>query len=431
MTDNRDRTMKTNTNMSRRKFLQTTAAAGAVAAMPAGVFAQSSDTIKVGLIGCGGRGTGAAHNCFSSAPGVELIAMGDVYKDRLEGSANYLKDEQRLGTKGFKVDNDHMFVGFDAYEKVLATDCDMVILATPPAFRPMMLEAAIKAGKHVFMEKPVAVDGAGIQKVYDAADLAKDKGLSIVAGTQRRHQHEYVATIEQIHDGAMGEIVSMDCYWNQGGLWMHPRQDDWSDMDWQLRNWLYFTWLSGDHICEQHIHNIDVCLWAKDDMPVKCIALGGRQARTDAAYGHVYDHFATEFHFADGTRLHSYCRQQDGTVSNVSESIQGTKGWSNASSRIEDMDKKAVYRYDGEKPNPYVTEHTHLIQSIRGEGKYQNEGRQVANSTLCAIMGRLAAYSGQEITPEKALATPDMMPALDFNATLTVPEVAVPGVFKV
>lgn len=418
-------------SITRRNFLQTTAAAGVTLAMPNGVFAQGSDTLKVGLIGCGGRGTGAAHNCFEAAPGVELIAMGDLFKDRLDSCASYLKDEQRMGTKGFKVSNDRMFTGWDAYQKVLETDCQLVILATPPAFRPAMLEAAIKAGKHVFMEKPVAVDGAGIQKVFDASDMAKAKGLSIVAGTQRRHQNSYTETIKRIHDGEIGDITSMSCYWNQGGLWMNVRQDNWTDMEWQLKNWLYFTWLSGDHICEQHIHNIDVCLWAKDEMPAKCIALGGRQARTDAAYGHVFDHFAVEFSFGDGTKLHSYCRQQDGTVSNVSESIQGTKGWTNGTGSIKGLDGKSTFRFDGANPNPYVQEHTNLIKSIRGEGKAYNEGRQVANSTLAAIMGRLAAYSGQEITPELALATASTLPEeLSFHS-LPVPPVAIPGQYKI
>ncbi|MEZ5162233.1 MAG: Gfo/Idh/MocA family oxidoreductase [Fimbriimonadaceae bacterium] len=272
-----------NKNLSRREFLAASGVAAASFAMPKNVFAApQTSKLRVGVIGCGGRGTGAAVNACKAAEGVEIVALGDLFMDRVTGCANYIQEQAK---DSFNVKQDHMFSGFDAYTKVLQTDCDMVILATPPAFRPFHLQAAIKAGKNVFMEKPVAVDGAGIKIVYEASDLAKEKGLAIVAGTQRRHQNSYRETLARIHDGAIGDVVAMSCYWTQGGLWMHPRQDSWSDAEWQLRNWLYFTWLSGDHICEQHIHNIDVCLWAKQKMPVKAIGHGGRQVRTDPAYG--------------------------------------------------------------------------------------------------------------------------------------------------
>lgn len=414
-----------NKNLSRREFLAASGVAAASFAMPKNVFAApQTSKLRVGVIGCGGRGTGAAVNACKAAEGVEIVALGDLFMDRVTSCANYVKEQAK---DNFNVKQDHMFSGFDSYQQVLQTDCDMVILATPPAFRPFHLEAAIKAGKNVFMEKPVAVDGAGIKMVYEASDLAAQKGLAIVAGTQRRHQNSYRETLARIHDGAIGDVVAMSCYWNQGGLWMHPRQDSWSDAEWQLRNWLYFNWLSGDHICEQHIHNIDVCLWAKQKMPVKAIGHGGRQVRTDPAYGHIFDHFAIEYTFDDGTILHSYCRQQDGTVANVSERIVGTKGTSNGDGRIAGEN---AFRFDGENPNPYVSEHTHLIASIRS-GNPLNEGRQVANSTLTAIMGRLAAYTGDEITPEEALSTKSTMPAgLTLASSLEVEAVAVPGKTK-
>ncbi|MCB0824852.1 MAG: Gfo/Idh/MocA family oxidoreductase [Armatimonadetes bacterium] len=414
-----------NKNLSRREFLAASGVAAASFAMPKNVFAApQTSKLRIGVIGCGGRGTGAAVNACKAAEGVEIVALGDLFMDRVTGCANYIQEQAK---DSFNVKQDHMFSGFDAYTKVLQTDCDMVILATPPAFRPFHLQAAIKAGKNVFMEKPVAVDGAGIKIVYEASDLAKEKGLAIVAGTQRRHQNSYRETLARIHDGAIGDVVAMSCYWNQGGLWMHPRQDSWSDAEWQLRNWLYFTWLSGDHICEQHIHNIDVCLWAKQKMPVKAIGHGGRQVRTDPAYGHIFDHFAIEYTFDDGTILHSYCRQQDGTVANVSERIVGTKGTSNGDGRIAGEN---AFRFDGDNPNPYVNEHTDLIASIRS-GNPLNEGRQVANSTLAAIMGRLAAYTGDEITPEEALSTKSTMPSgLTLASSLEVEAVAVPGKTK-
>lgn len=415
--------MKDFRNISRRDLLKSSAVAGLASAIPASVFAQGSSTIKIGLIGCGGRGTGAANDCITSSPGVEIVAMGDAFKDRLDSSANNLKEAVK---DKFKVTKDKMFVGFDSCQKVLACDIDLVVLATPPGFRPFHLEAAIKAGKHVFMEKPVAVDGAGVQKVFDAADLAKSKNLAIVAGTQRRHQFPYVETMKRVHAGQIGDIVSMSCYWNQGGLWMLPRQPDWSDLHWQLKNWLYFTWLSGDHICEQHIHNIDVCLWAKQKVPVKAVGHGGRQSRTDPAYGHIFDHFAIEYSFDDGSILHSYCRQQEGTASNVSERLVGTKGVSNGTS----ISGEKAFKYEGANPNPYVQEHADLIASIRS-GKLLNEGRQVGESTLAAVMGRLAAYTGQEITREQALQTKtSMVDHLSWDAHLTVPTVAVPGQTK-
>ncbi len=413
-------------NVTRRDFLKTgtLAAAGTAAFLATGnyAFAQGSGTIRVGLVGCGGRGTGAAGDCASSAPGVQIVALGDVFRDRLDGARDNLK--KSLGADKFKVTDANCFTGFDAYKQVIAAPVDLVILATPPGFRAMMVEAAVNAGKHVFMEKPVAVDPTEVRQIIAASDMAEKKKLAVVTGTQRRHQGPYVETMKRVHAGAIGDIVSAQCYWNQGGLWMNPRQPAWSDMEWQIRNWLYFTWLSGDHIVEQHVHNLDVMNWVMQNHPVKALSLGGRQVRTDPAYGHVYDHFATEFEYPNGARVFSQCRQIDGTASRVEERVQGTKGTTNCAGSIRGEN---AWRFEGEAPNPYVQEHTDLIASIRAN-KPLNEGRRIAESTLTAIMARMSAYTGQEVTWEQAMNSKlSLMPAKLELGPLPVAPVAVPG----
>jgi len=412
-------------HVTRRGFLHTTAASAAAVAAGLGAgraYAAGSDTLKVGLIGCGGRGTGAAGNCAAAADGVKITAMGDLFNDRLERSKRRLS---RLGPGKFDVPADRCFVGFDAYKKVLASDVDMVILGTPPHFRPAQLAAAIQAGKHVFMEKPVAVDPAGIRIVLAAAEVATTKKLSIVAGTQRRHQDSYVETIRRIHDGAIGEIVAGQCYWNTGTLWLRKRQEGWSEMEYQIRNWLYYTWLSGDHICEQHVHNIDVINWAMRAHPTKAVGVGGRQVRTDKAYGNIYDHFAIEFEYENGARIFSMCRQYRGATHRVSERVVGTKGTADPKGVIEGA---SPYRHQGRSRDPYVQEHANLIASIRG-GKYLNEGRQVAESTMTAILGRMAAYTGREISWDWAMQASklDLTPPKYIFGPNPVPPVAMPG----
>ncbi len=412
-------------NVTRRNFLHSTATASAAAVavgLGAGqVYAAGSDMLKVGLIGCGGRGTGAAGNC-ATAGGVKITAMGDLFADRLASSVGRLS---RLGAERFDVPADRRFVGFDAYQKVLATDVDMVILGTPPHFRPAQLAAAIKAGKHVFMEKPVAVDPVGIRSVFASSDLAKQKKLAIVAGTQRRHQRSYIETIKRIHDGAIGEIVGGQCYWNQGTLWLRKRQEGWSDMEYQIRNWLYYTWLSGDHIVEQHVHNIDVINWAMRAHPTKAVGVGGRQVRTDKAYGNGYDHFAIEFQYENGARILSMCRQFQGASRRVSERVVGTKGTADPKGTI---DGPKPYRHQGRSRDPYVQEHADLIASIRS-GRPLNEGRQVAESTMTAILGRMAAYTGREISWDWAMQVSklDLTPPKYAFGPNPVPPVAMPG----
>jgi len=418
---------------SRRTFVQASAAAATAGlSMPAPLRAapHRADTLRVGVIGCGGRGTGAAIDCLRADADVVLMAMGDLFPDRLARSRQNLAQraaESPEFAAKFKVTDGMAFSGFDAFQKVLATDIDLVILATPPGFRPAHLAAAVAAGKHVFTEKPVAVDPVGVRSVIASADLARAKGLALVAGTQRRHDPAYRATIERIHDGQIGQVISGQVFWNQGGLWNAARQEGWSDAEWQIRNWLYFSWLSGDHIVEQHIHNLDVANWVMGGHPVRAVGVGGRQWRTGAEYGHIFDHFAVDFEYANGARVLSMCRQIDGSTNHVGERFAGTRGSSDARTTIDGVNP---FTYDGPTPNPYVQEHVDLLASIRA-GTPLNEGRQVAESTLTAIMGREAAYTGQAITWDELMSCDQNLtpPAVQFGA-MSVPPVAMPGKTK-
>ena len=417
---------------SRRDFIKTSTAAvvgGTIASsltsIP-GAYAAGSDEIRVGVIGCGGRGTGAVDDVLKAAEGVRLVAMGDLFKDRLDASL------QNLAKHGAKiaVPPDRQFVGWDNFKKVVAvSDVNYIILATPPAFRPMHLRAAIEAGKHVFTEKPVAVDTAGIKAVYELADLAKSKNLGLAAGTQRRHQAAYIEAMKRVHDGAIGDVVALRAFWNQGGLWTKPRQPEWTDMEWQLRNWLYFTWLSGDHIVEQHVHNLDVANWVMgDEIPVRVVGVGGRQARTGPEYGHIYDHFGLDFEYGNGVHLMSMCRQQPGTPGLVAEFAAGSKGRCDTQDGVRyEISGPSAWKWSGQPTEPYVQEHTNLIASIRG-GTPLNELRRVAESTLTAIAGREAAYTGKVVVLDQLLATPfNLMPSkLEFGP-IPVPPVAIPG----
>lgn len=412
---------------SRRKFLKTSTAAivGGAAVRLGGIpgaYAAGSDEIRVGLIGCGQRGTGAAQNCLTAAPGVKLVAMGDVFKDHLDKSYGILS---ALGGQ-VDVPEERRYVGLDAFEKVLAADVNYVILATPPGFRPIQLKAAVEAGKNIFTEKPVAVDGPGIRSVLETYEEAKGKGLAIGAGTQRRHQTGYLETLKRIQDGAIGEIVEARAYWNQGPIWVHPREEGWTDVEWQLRNWYYFTWLCGDHIVEQHVHNLDAVNWAMRAHPARAVGLGGRQVRTGPEYGNIYDHFAIDYEYEHGVHLASYCRQISGCQNNVSEALAGSKGFCQVNKYS--ITGAKAWKLDGPDNKPYVQEHTDLISSIRS-GKPYNELKTVAESTLTAILGRMAAYTGKEVAWEQALNSKEdlMPPKLDWAVSLPVAPVAVPG----
>ena len=412
--------------VARREFLKTAAVAAVGSTLAGteirGAYAQGTDAIRIGLIGCGGRGTGAVANAIEGAQGVTLVAMGDAFRDRVEESRTRLLKQH--GAK-IQVPDDRTFVGFDAYQKVLATDANYIILASPPGFRPAHLKAAVAAGKHIFTEKPVAVDGTGIRTVLSVYEEAKAKNLGIGAGTQRRHQTGYIETLQRVHDGAIGDIVSARCYWNQGPLWNKPRQADWSDMEWQLRNWLYFTWLSGDHIVEQHVHNLDVVNWAMRAHPTRAVGMGGRQVRTGKEYGHIFDHFAIDYEYPNGTHMMSMCRQIAGCENSVSEALHGTKGWTQVNEyRIEGPSQ---WKFGGKDSAPYVQEHTDLIASIRA-GKPINELRTVAESTLTAIMGRMSAYTGKAVTWEQALNSKEQWGPTELTfGPLPMPPVPMPG----
>ena len=422
--------MQGDTGTTRRDFLKTASAATAAL----GSFSiigraqgQDAPPLRAGLIGCGRRGVGAARNLLDADPAVKITAMGDLFEDQLESAR---KKTAEWGDR-VSVTDDTCFFGFDAAEKVVKCDVDLVLLCAPPGFRPAHLRAAVEAGKHVFMEKPAATCPAGVRSIIESGEMAAAKSLSIVAGTQRRHQPVYRDIIQRIHDGAIGDIVAGSCYW-VGDFGYYPaviREDGWTDVEAQIRNWNYFTWLSGDHIVEQHVHNIDIMNWALNGHPVSCFALGGRQQRTGSEFGHIYDHFAVEFTYPGGVRVQSLCRQNEDTFSRVAEYLVGTKGTSNPG---RDIAAGEIYRFRGEEADPYVQEHKDLIASIR-EGKPLNEARNVAESTMAAIMGRMSAYTDKEVTWKWAMEESklDLMPKPDIAfGAMPVPEVAIPGVTK-
>jgi len=414
------------TSVTRRDFVKTAAAASFAATIPGnlGLFAAGSDAIKIGLIGCGGRGTGAALDCLKAAAGVEVVAIGDLVPDRIESSLARLTKEfpDRV-----KVPLDRRFTGFDNYLKVCACpDVNLIVTAAPPGFRPLHLKAAVEAGKHVFMEKPVAVDPMGVRSVIASSDLAKRKNLAVVAGTQRRHQRSYLEMMKRIQDGQIGDIVAAQCYWNMGELWVKERLPNMTEMEWQCRNWLYFSWLSGDHIVEQHVHNIDVVNWAMGTMPKMVMGMGGRQVRVAPQFGNVFDHFFVEFEYPNGVRVASACRQTKGCAERVEERIVGTKGVAWSSGKITG---EKPWTFSGEELNPYVQEHVDLVASIRN-GTPLNEGRQIAESTMCAIIGRMSAYTGRLISWEWAMNTSklDLSPAKYEFGPNPVDAPAIPGV---
>lgn len=428
--------------ITRRNFLQTTSVAAGGAALGAlsierSAHAQGSDTVKVALVGCGGRGSGAAAQALSTEGNVKLVAMADAFSDRLNNS---YKELAAKNSAKMEVTDDRKFVGFDAYKEAIKL-ADVVILATPPGFRPMHFEEAIKQGKHVFMEKPVAVDGAGVKKVLAAAEEAKKKNLKVGVGLQRHHQLGYIETIKRLHDGAIGDIVAARCYWNDGGVWVKDRIPGETEMQYQMRNWYYFVWLSGDHICEQHIHNLDVINWVKNSYPVRCHGMGGRQVRTGKQYGEIFDHHAVEFEYDDGSRMFSQCRHIRGCWSAVSEHVIGTKGKCDVSGHnIQGANPWRLGREQRESgKNPYQREHDDLFAAIRNDKPF-NEAVNGAMSSLTAIMGRLATYSGKVIEAKEVLESAHALvpSSYDWNGTPpTLPDengfypIAIPGATNV
>jgi len=432
------------TDSNRRAFLKTTGAAvlGSTLAMQMGLpetaiahsyIGPKTNTLKVGLIGCGGRGTGAAAQAIAADPDVVLTAMGDAFQDRLDESYKALVE---IDPNKVKVDKSNKYVGFDAYKKVIDSGVDVVILTTPPYFRPDHLIAALDAGKHVFCEKPVAVDVPGIRKVIEAAKKAADKKLSLVSGFTFRYDLPKRAFFERILNGEIGEIKSVSSTRNGGDLWYKPRQSNWTEMEYLMRNWYYQNWLSGDYLVEMIVHSLDMMSWAMGDkMPLRATGTGGRQVRTDKMYGNIYDHFAIEYEYENEVRGFSFSRQQAGCSSRNSVEIAGTLGNGLVtSSGIPKITGKNAWSYQGEKNDPYQTQHNELFAAIRN-GKPMNDGNLMANSTMIAILGRMVAYSGQTLEWDQAMTSNKILgPAMDqlsWDSKYTGPEVAIPGITKV
>jgi predicted dehydrogenase len=408
---------------SRRKFLG--GAAAFTILNPQLVRGAGKERLKAGLIGCGGRGRQAVVDLMTGSENVELVAMGDIFEDKLEGNLAWLRDAQRHPRiqDRIKVDAEHRFVGFEAYKKVIASEVDIIMLATPPGWRPMHFEAAVEANKHVFCEKPFGTDPVGVRRFMAAAKKSEEKKLTVVSGAQRRFQKEYVETVKKLQDGAIGDMRAAYAYWvGTPVIQQKGRDAKWGDMTWQHRNWYSFVWICGDQIVEQHLHNIDVINWLMGTHPVKVVATGGTAWRPkEELYGNIFDHISADFEYANGMRMSSYCRQfERGLYTNISEMVVGAKGKSNC----RDMGEK------GE--NPYVAEHTAMINSIRGDGPYVNHAMAVAESTMTCIMARESAYSGVEVTWDMIMNSQlDLMPkAAGYDAKMEVPPLPVPGKYK-
>lgn len=438
-------------NQSRREFMkQGSILASGMLAAPlftrANYFSGADQVIKIALIGCGGRGTGAAMQALLTKQNVKLVAMADAFRDRIDSAYKQLNADDLSDWSGVKgniknkidVPEDRKFVGFDAYQKAIPL-ADVVILTTPPGFRPIHFEEAVKQNKHIFMEKPVATDPNGVMRVLKAAEEAKMKKLNVVVGLQRHYQNSYRELFKR--KDQIGDIVSAQAWWNNDGVWVNPRKPEQTEMEYQMRNWYYFNWLCGDHITEQHIHNIDVINWFKGSYPVKAQGMGGRQVRKGKDHGEIYDHHYVEFHYADGSILNSQCRHIPKTMAKVDELMTGTKGKIFCgAAHITDLKGKVTYQFDSKtENNPYQTEHDELFAAIaKGEYKFA-DAENGAKSTMTSILGRLATYTGQVVEWNKALNSGlDLQPkTYAFDATPAIvpgPDgfypVAVPGVTK-
>ena len=415
--------------VSRRDFLKGGSAAvvGSVVAshfpISASAYFSSDDVIRIGLIGCGGRGTGAAVQALSTEQNVKLVAMADAFRDQLDDSLGNITnpdaDHAQKVAGRVDVPEEHKFVGFDAYKQVLEL-CDVVLIATPPGFRPIHFEAAVAAGKHVFMEKPVATDATGVRRVLAAAEQAKAKQLNVVVGLQRHYQTEYREWMKRIHAGMIGDLTTARVYWNSAGVWVRDRASleekagrKLTEMEYQMRNWYYFNWLCGDHITEQHIHNLDIANWGFQALPIRAQGQGGRQVRTGKDHGEIYDHHYVEYEYADGRRMISQCRHMPNTASRVSEAFHGTNGSAPQPGVLISSSGFDLYRHNGRNdPNPYQVEHDELFAAVAaGEYAYA-DAENGANATMTAILGRMCTYSGQVIGWDEALASErSIMPA--------------------
>ncbi len=410
-------------NLSRRKFIGNISAISVLGSIGIGAVVSSCNrrvkyqapvfpdeapdgpVLKAGLVGCGSRGTGAVVNYLNSGPNLEITALGDVFQHRLDSCREELKER-------FDVDipDEKCFKGFDSYQKVIDSGIDVVLLCEPPHFRPRSFEYAVQKRKHIFAEKPMGVDPVGVRSIMASGKMAESAGLNVVVGTQRRHQRDYVKTFEMVKNGIIGDIISANAYWNQSTLWFTRRQEGWCDMEAMLHDWYNWHWLSGDHIVEQHIHNIDVANWFLEKYPVKAVGFGGRHRRPT---GNQNDFFSVDFSYDDGRHMHSMCRQIDGCANNVSELIFGTKGYTNARNQIWDYKGNLIWEYqyplgeDGQPMNrvaisPYDQEHINLVTAIRTDN-YINETQNICEANMVAIMGRVSAYTGREVSWEEMM----------------------------
>ena len=420
------------TSLSRREFLKASAAvATTIGAAAAHAQTSPGDTLRIGLIGCGGRGTGAAAQALAADPSVKLVAMADAFGDRLQTSLTTLKKQQAIASK-LDVPEKNQFIGFDAYKKVIEMS-DVVLLATPPHFRPMHIEAAVAAGKHIFAEKPIAVDAPGVRAVLAACETASRKDLAVVSGLATRYSNGHRETMKRLHDGAIGQIRAIQVNDFRGPIWVKPRQPGWTDMQYHMHNWYYFTWLSGDFNVEQHIHLLDQCAWImRDEYPVRAYGTGGRQVRTGPEYGNIYDHHAVTYEYADGARLFATCRQMAGCMSEITTRVMGSQGIASLSQRGLEIQGSERWAYRGERNVAQQTEHDELFASIR-KGKPINNGDYMSKSTLMAIMGRMATYTGQAVTWEQALLSRENLAPARYDWDAKPPEspIAIPGVTKV
>lgn len=422
--------MNQNSNVSRRNFLKSSATIGTIGAVGAvgGIPLLSScsseerkkkgeelklpqlldqapdgPVLKAGLVGCGGRGTGAAIDFLNSGPNLQIVALGDVFQDKIDACRDLLKKE-----KNVEIPDENCFVGFDSYEKVLDSGIDVVLLCTPPHFRPAHVEAAVNARKHIFMEKPVAVDPTGVRRVIAAVKRAQSLKLNVISGTIRRSQKDYMETRRRVLNGEIGDITGAHIIRNGGALWFRSRRPEWSDMEYMLRNWVNFCWLSGDHITEQFIHEIDVMNWYLGKYPIKASGWGGRQRRVT---GDQYDFFSIEYLYDNGMRTHCAARQIDGCSNGKVEQINCTNGYADAAGKLYDLNGNIIWEYPNTEnnsnpewsvTNPFVQEHINLVSAIR-TGNTINDGEDQAYSTLVTIMGRVAAYTGKDVTWDEIL----------------------------
>lgn len=428
-------------DISRRSFVASTAALAGAATLPRfshGFFAAGTDTVKVGLIGCGGRGTGAAIQALRADAGTQLTAMGDVFKDRLDASLkNMTKELGEKAAEKIQVSEDNQFVGFDSYKGVIDSGVDVVLITGYPAFRPEQIRAAIDAGKHVFAEKPLAVDAPGIRSCLESARKARERNLALMVGFCWRHNAGMKATFERINSGEIGDIVSVYTTYLTSTLPKRPRRPEWSDLEFQMRNWWHFTWISGDHIVEQAVHSIDRLAWAVGDRtPARVTCLGGRAARSGPESGNSYDHFSACFEYEDGMRAFHNTRQIDNCPHDNTDYVYGTRGSATVEGwrpiyNLKDRSGKELWKFKGKIDDMYQVEHNELFASIR-EGKPINDCERSANSCLMAIMARMAAYTGKTVSWEEALNSTERLgpETYDFSQPLDAPAIAIPGQTK-